>query len=99
VPVPHLIGGTIGGILLMNWMPRNPLLKVIFIIVASLLIALIERIALDMGIFTYLNGFNPIMSYVKNLAAVSFLVLFCLAAVGDKIYQGEKFNKMIFYNK
>ncbi|ACV64608.1 hypothetical protein Dtox_3915 [Desulfofarcimen acetoxidans DSM 771] len=91
IPLFHMVGGAAGGILLVNWMQRNPLYKILLISLFSGLLSISEYIMVYFGAFKHLHDFNFLISYVLNIAGLSFLTWFSIAAVGeDTIYKGNK---------
>lgn len=91
VPLIQTIGASAGGILLMNWMQRNPWYKVALVAGFSGLLSLSEYIFIRLNVFVYGNGFNPLISFIHSIAALSILVWVTLALVGqEKIYGGNK---------
>ncbi|OPX86321.1 MAG: hypothetical protein A4E53_03231 [Pelotomaculum sp. PtaB.Bin104] len=95
VPPFHLLGGSAGALLLMNWMQKNPLIKVLLVASFSGLLVLSAHLFETLDAFTYLSGFNHILDYVLNVAGLSVLVWVSLALVDeDRLYFGE--NKTNF---
>lgn len=91
VPLIQTIGASAGGILLMNWMHRNPLYKVALVVGFSGLLSLSEYIFIRLDAFVYGNGFNHLISFIHSIAMLSILVWVTLALVGqEKIYGGNK---------
>jgi hypothetical protein len=91
IPFFHLLGGAGGGILLLNWMPKSPLLKILFVALASGFYSFLEYLYIQKGAFQYLDGFTPFLSYIQSIAAISIYVWLSIAIVGDEIiYSGNK---------
>jgi hypothetical protein len=96
VPPFHLLGGSAGGILLMNWMQRNQLYKILLVSSFSGLLVLSAHLFEKLDAFTYLNGFNHALDFVLNVAGLSFLVWISLALVGEEtIYLAENKTRFI----
>lgn len=91
IPIAHLIGGAGGGILLMNWMKRNPLYKIILVVFFSGLLSLSELVHIYYGVMVHSNRYTNLEGFVLNIAGLSILVWLSLAAVGEeRIYEGNK---------
>lgn len=91
IPFFHLVGAAGGGILLLNWIQRNPLLKILFVALASGFFSFLEYMYIKKGAFEYLNAFNPFLSYIQSIAMVSIFVWLSIAIVGEEIiYSGNK---------
>lgn len=91
VPLFHLVGGAAGGMLLLNWIGKNPLSKVFSVSLFSMLLSASEYVIVHFGAFKHLHDFNYLISFIFNIAGLSFLVWFSIAIVGeDKIYSGNK---------
>jgi len=89
VPFIQALGGAGGGLLLMNWMPREPLYKIFLVVLASGFFSLSSYIFTLFRAFQYGHGFNHLLSFIHNLAMISILVWLCLAVTGpEKIYGG-----------
>lgn len=90
IPLFYLLGGSAGGILFTNWLPRKPLLKIISVLGFSGLLLVTERVFYNFGAFKYLY-FTPLLSYTLNVAGLSILTLLALGTIGEeKIYNGPK---------
>jgi hypothetical protein len=97
VPVFILLGGAAGGLLLMNWVQRGPLSKIVLVLLFSGLIVLATEIYLRLNAFIMLGGFNQTLHFFVNVAGLSVLVWLSLAAVGEEtVYKG---NEISFLSK
>lgn len=93
VPPLALLGGAAGGILLMNFMQRNPLHKVLIVLLFSGLLSISSELFRRLGAFALLNGFDHILHYAVNTSGIAILVWLSFALVGDeKIYEGRRTN-------
>lgn len=91
VPPFHVLGGAGGGILLLNWLPREPLYKVLYIIGFTALLSSAAYFFDLLGAIAFTRGFNHFLDFIVNLAGLSVLVQLSLALIGpDKIYEGVK---------
>lgn len=91
VPLLIPLGGSAGGILLMNWMHPKPLFKVLTILLFAGLLNLASSIFMWRHAFVMLSGFNHFLHFAVNIAGVSVLVWLLLAIMGEeKIYSGKK---------
>lgn len=91
VPVFHLIGSGAGGLLLVNWLQRSALSKILIVAIFSGLLSLSAYIFMLLDVFKMTNGFNHILHFTVNVAGVSILVWLSLALVGEeKIYEGKR---------
>lgn len=96
VPLIQTIGASAGGILLMNWMQRNQLYKILLVGFFSGLLVLSVHVFEGFDAFTYLGGFNHTLDFVLNVAGLSILVWMSLALVGEEtIYQAENKTRFI----
>lgn len=89
IPLLIPIGGSAGGVLLMNWMPRNPLYKLLFVLVFAGFLHLGTTIFMKLDAF--MMFFNHFLHFAVNIAGVSILVFLSFAFVDEeKIYEGNK---------
>lgn len=89
VPLLIPVGGSAGGILLMNWMQRNPLLKILIILVFASFLHFGTTIFMKFNAFTMY--FNHFLHFAVNIAGVSILIFLSFAFVDEeKIYEGNK---------
>ncbi len=93
IPPFHVLGGSAGGILLMNWMPRDPLYKLLVVILFSSLFTLAGFLFDLLNVIKFTRGFNHFLDFFVNLAGISFLVWLSFALVGEEtVYEGNKTN-------
>lgn len=91
VPIPIPVGGAAGGILLMNWMQRKQLYKILIVLIFAGFLNLASVVFMRFNAFMMLHGFNHFLHYVVNVAGISILVWLSLALVGEeKIYEGNR---------
>lgn len=97
IPLIYLVGGSAGGLLMMNWLPRRPLYKIFTVLFFSGLLSISAYIFELLGAFTPAKGYNYLLNYLLNTAGLSLLVWLSLEFVDEKIiYSGNKtrlFNK------
>jgi len=85
------LGGAAGGILLMNWFPRNPLYKISVVLLFSGFMGIASYIYQELHAFQMSLGFNHLLHFFVNVAGVSVLAWLSLGILGeDTIYEGNK---------
>ncbi|HBV95983.1 MAG: hypothetical protein JL50_05040 [Peptococcaceae bacterium BICA1-7] len=93
VPPLALMGGAAGGILMMNWMQRNPLHKILIVLLFSGFLSVTSELFMRLGAFAMLNGFDHILHFAVNISGVAILVWLSFALVGEeRIYEGRRTN-------
>lgn len=93
VPPLAILGGAAGGILLMNFMQRNPLHKVLVVLLFSGFLSLASELFIRLGAFKMLSGFDHVLHYTVNTSGIAILVWLSFALVGDeRIYEGRRTN-------
>ena len=91
VPPFHVLGGAGGGVLLLNWLPRSPLNKVLYITGFTALLSLSAYVFGLLEVIVFLRGFDHFLDFIVNLAGLSVLVWLSIALVGqERIYEGNK---------
>lgn len=98
IPIIHLIGTGAGGLLLVNWLQRSPLNKILIVAIFSGLLSLSAYVFSLLNVFRMTNGFDTILHFAVNVAGVSILVWLSIALLGEeKIYEGRK-TRFIYKN-
>lgn len=89
VPLLIPVGGAAGGILLINWMQRNPLFKIFIILVFAGFLHFGTTIFISLEAF--MMYFNHFLHFAVNIAGVSILIFLSFAFVDEEsIYEGNK---------
>lgn len=91
IPLIYIVGGSAGGLLMMNWLPRRSLYKVFVVLFFSGLLSVSAYVFELLGAFTLGKGYNHLINYIFNTAGLSLLVWLSLEFVNEEIiYSGNK---------
>lgn len=89
-PVFHAMASAAVGLLMINWLTKNPLSKLASSVLASILLTVMRGIYARLDAFEY-GRFDSVISFIHSLAAFSIFIWVASAVIGEaRIYNGIK---------